>query len=174
MMMNKHLNRGLIPNIISASRGVVAFALLFTEFRSPIFWIAYLWCGISDMIDGPIARRMNVVTKTGALVDSIADLLFVAIAAIVILPQMAIPTWTWICIGLIAMVKISSIVSGFVMYKRLVMPHTIANKIAGLSLFLLPIALEWIPFNYAAIAVIAVALFASVQEGHFIRTGRIE
>jgi len=166
--------KALIPNIISASRGVVALVLLFTEFRSPIFWVAYLWCGVSDMIDGLLARKMNVTSKKGALVDSIADLLFVAIAAVVFLPQMNIPAWTWICIGLIALTKFSNIVSGFVLHKRLVMPHTIANKVTGLLLFLLPIALEWIPFNYAAIAVIAVALFASVQEGHFIRTGHVE
>jgi len=173
-MVNKYFNSRVIPNIISASRGVVAFALLFTEFRSPIFWIAYLWCGLSDMIDGPIARRMNVVSNFGALVDSIADLFFVAVAAIVFLPQMNIPAWTWICIGLIAFAKISSMVSGFVLHNRLVMLHTIANKVSGLLLFLLPMALEWIPFSYASIAVIAVALFASVQEGHFIRTGRLQ
>lgn len=168
--MNSPFTRALIPDIITASRGLGALAMLFAGFRSPVFWAVYLWCGISDMIDGPIARRMNSESRTGALLDSIADLSFVVNASIVFLPQLDIPTWMWTCIGVIALVRISSIVSGFMMHGKVILLHTIANKVTGLLLFLFPISLEWIPFNYAAVPVIAVALLASIQEGHLIRT----
>lgn len=55
-----------VPNIISASRGLVSLLLFIFPFGSPLFWLCYLWCGGSDMIDGPLARRMKVASSTGA------------------------------------------------------------------------------------------------------------
>lgn len=165
-----------IPNIISISRGIVALVLLLVTYGSPLFWIAYIWCGISDMIDGALARKLNATSKLGATIDSITDLIFVVIAASVFLPRMDISMWMWLFIGVIAFVKIVNAISGYVMFRKVIMLHTIANKLTGLLLFLLPIAvcLLKISISYAAPVVIAVALFASVQEGHFIRTGRID
>lgn len=62
------------PNIISLSRAVAAVGLLLTTVFSVSFWVLYLWCGISDMIDGPLARRLGSESKVGATVDSIADI----------------------------------------------------------------------------------------------------
>ena len=65
-----------IPNIISASRAVAALVILSVPAFSPVFWILYCWCGISDMIDGMLARKMNVTTELGSRIDSVADLVF--------------------------------------------------------------------------------------------------
>ena len=62
-------------------------------------------------------------------------------------------------------------ISGYVMQKRFVALHTPMNKATGVLLFLLPLTLSLIELKYSAAPVCAVATFAAVQEGHFIRTG---
>ena len=66
-----------LPNIISASRGIAALAMLFFPVFSPWFWALYCWGGISDMIDGPLARKLGAVSEVGSRIDSVADLVFV-------------------------------------------------------------------------------------------------
>lgn len=159
-----------VPNIISASRGLVSLLLFIFPFGSPLFWLCYLWCGCSDMIDGPLARRMKVANSTGAIIDSIADIMFVICAAVTTLPHFSITRWMWICIAIIAAVRIVNIISGIVCHGKVTMLHTGANKLTGLLLFVLPIVVTWVQFNIAAGIVIAVAMFAAIQEGHLIRT----
>lgn len=55
-----------LPNIISSSRGVAALAMLFFPVFSTEFWVLYCWGGISDMIDGTIARKMNAESELGS------------------------------------------------------------------------------------------------------------
>lgn len=56
---------------------------------------------------------------------------------------------------------------------ELVLLHTITNKLTGLLLFVLPFTISFININYLAIPVCIIATFAAVQEGHFIRKGKI-
>jgi CDP-diacylglycerol--glycerol-3-phosphate 3-phosphatidyltransferase len=44
------------------------------------------------------------------------------------------------------------------------------EEITGVLLFILPLTFPIVPLKYLAIPVCAVATFAAVQEGHFIRT----
>ena len=91
-----------------------------------------------------------------------------------LLPVLDVPGWLYVWIGVIALVKAVNIVSGYVMQKRFVAQHTPMNKAAGVLLFLLPLTLSLIEFKYSAVPACAAATFAAVQEGHFLRTGRIK
>ena len=95
-------------------------------------------------------------------------------AAYKILPVMEIPKSIWIWIGVIAMIKIINIISGFVVAKQFVSVHTAANKITGLLMFVLPLTMAVVELRYSALVVCVVATFAAIQEGHFIRTGKVE
>lgn len=77
-------------------------------------------------------------------------------------------------IALMIMVKMVNLISGLVMERRLVMLHTAANKVAGLVVFIVLLALPFLDIAIPAIPACAIATFAAVQEGHFIRTGRVE
>ena len=122
------------------------------------------------MLDGCLARKLQAESKAGALLDSVADLCFVACCALRLIPVMQIPTWLWIWAGAIAAIKIVNQVSALIVYKRFCFPHTKANKLTGLLLFLTVPTVFWsiVPIAIAA----GVATFAAVQEGHFIRTRR--
>ena len=161
-----------IPNTITALRFLGAVCLLLCNPADAVFWVIYGLCGIRDMIDGYLARKLNAETKAGAVLDSVADVCFVACCAIRLIPIIQIPTWLWILAGVIVAIKIVNQVSALIVCKRFCFPHTKANKLTGLLLFLSVPAMFWsiVPIAFVA----GVATFAAVQEGHFIRTGRVE
>ena len=160
-----------LPNAISTLRFLGAVCLLFFGVESCAFWVIYFICGLSDMADGYLARKLGCESKTGALLDSLADLVFVICCCFKLIPALAFPKWLWIWGGVIVAIKVINQISALVMYKKCVFPHTIANKVTGGLLFVgvpLTVFLEsFVPM----IIIAAVATFAAVQEGHFIRTG---
>ena len=156
------------PNVITALRIAGSIGLLFCNVTGWPFWTLYVLCGISDMADGWLARRLHAETKTGATLDSVADIVFVVCCAVQLLPVLEIPTWLWIWSGAIVFIKIVNQISALVVCKGLCFPHTTANKLTGLLLFLTVPAMSWSIIPIAIVAVIAT--FAAVQEGHFIRT----
>ena len=52
-----------IANYISISRALMSIMLAITETFSIAFYIIYIYCGISDMIDGIIARKSKNESK---------------------------------------------------------------------------------------------------------------
>ena len=75
-----------LPNDISAFRIAGSIGLLFCDVSGLPFWVLYALCGISDMVDGWLARKLHAETKAGAILDSVSDIVFVACCAIRLLP----------------------------------------------------------------------------------------
>lgn len=95
----------LIPNIISGIRILLSLTLLF--FHSGLgFWIVYFICGISDMLDGYLARKFQVTNKQGEVLDTIADMTFLAIVGKIVLPSTMLPIWSWSMIMLIGLIRV--------------------------------------------------------------------
>ena len=158
----------LLPNIITLFRIAGSLGLLLCDVAGVAYWIIYGLCGISDIVDGWLARKLKCVTKMGALLDSIADICFVACCAWELLPILKLPQWLWLWTGVIVAIKIVNQISALVSYRRCCFPHTTENKWAGFLLFIaVPITFcTVIPITIVA----AIATFAAIQEGHFIRT----
>ena len=49
-----------IPNILSASRIALCLPLLMVDAMTLPFWVLYMIAGITDMLDGFLARRWGV------------------------------------------------------------------------------------------------------------------
>ena len=160
--MKKH-----IANIITGSRIVLSLPLLFLPLSSAWFYVFYLLCGLSDMVDGTVARMTNSVSEFGARLDTISDFVFMFVALIKFLPHLHIPVWLWIWIGIIALIKLGNVVWGFIRTKKLVSPHTVLNKIAGLLLFLLPVTISFIDLTYTLPIVCTLATVAAIHEVYF-------
>ena len=158
-------------NLITATRIFCSIALLFCQPFSPSFIVVYLVAGLTDMIDGVVARRTNTASEFGAKLDTAADFVLVAVCLWKLLPELSVPLWLWLWIGGIALIKMINIISGYVIQKKYVANHTVMNKVTGVLLFLLPLMLQGAELKYSAPLVCAVATFAAIQEGHFIRTG---
>ena len=159
-----------MANIITGSRIFISIVLLFFPTFSPAFYALYLTGGITDMIDGTVARKTGKESAFGARLDSIADIVFVVVCLFKLIPVISIPVWIYIWIGIIALIRITNIISGFIIQKQFVMLHTIMNKITGLLLFVLPFTVPFLEIKYTTVPVCVVATYAAIQEGHFIRT----
>ena len=159
---------------LTGLRIVCGAALLFCPPLSLPFYCLYGTAGFSDMIDGTVARKTGSVSAFGSVFDTTADFVFFAACLIRLVPVMEIPGWIAAWTAVIALIKTVNAVSGIVMRKKLVVLHTEMNKAAGVLLFALPPTLPFIDLRISGAVVCAVATFAAVQEGHFIRTGREE
>lgn len=163
-----------LPNAITVLRFLGAVNLLFFDAKTTAFWVIYFVCGVSDMLDGYLARKLHCESKTGALLDSLADLVFVICCCYKLIPLLVFPKWLWIWAGAIVAIKIINQISALVMYKKCFFPHTFANKVTGVLLFV-GVPLTFLGGSIIPVIVIAVfATFAAVQEGHFIRSGLIK
>ena len=156
-----------IANIITGSRIVFSLSLLFIPLSSAWFYALYLLCGLSDMVDGTVARKTNSASEFGARLDTLSDFVFMIVALIKFLPHLHIPVWLWIWIGIIAMIKLGNAALGFVRTKKLISPHTLLNKITGLVLFLLPVTISVIDLTYTLPIVCTVATVAAIHEVYF-------
>ena len=132
-----------LPNVISTLRIAGSISLLFCDVKGWPFWSLYVLGGLSDIIDGWLARKLHAESKTGAILDSVSDIVFVACCAVQLIPVVEIPVWLWTWAGVIVLIKIVNQVSALVVCKRFCFPHTLANKLTGFLLFLMVPTMFW-------------------------------
>ena len=161
--MTKHL-----ANILTGCRIFGSILLLFFPAFSLPFYITYILCGFSDMIDGIVARKTNSTSEFGSQLDTIADFIFVVVSLLKLLPALHIPQWLWIWGGVIAAIKISNVIWGYISKKQFISLHTIMNKVTGLLLFLWPLTISFVKLKYIAIAVCSIATLSAIQEGFYV------
>ena len=104
-----------MANLITCIRILCAAALAFLPVLSSSFYAVYLLAGVSDMLDGFVARRTNTASSLGARLDTLADFAFAAVFLVRLLPLFALPRWLCIWIALIAAVKLVNVISGWIM-----------------------------------------------------------
>ena len=158
-----------MANIITGIRIVLSVALLFCPALSPMFYALYIAAGFSDIIDGAVARKTGAVSELGSRLDTIADIVFVAVCLIKLLPVLHVPVWLCIWIAVIAFIKVTNIAVGFVGQKELISVHSMMNKLTGGLLFVLPLTLAFIDPRYSGAVVCIVATAAAIQEGYLIK-----
>ena len=161
-----------IANIITDSRIIFSLSLVFIPLSSAWFYIFYFLCGLTDMIDGAIARKTGTASKFGAKLDTVADFVFMFVCSIKILPLIHIPVWLWRWIIIIALIKIFNIASGFICKKKLISIHSVLNKATGFALFLLPFSLTFVETTYSVATICVLATIAGIQEVYFIAKGQ--
>ena len=100
-----------MANTITLFRMAAGIVLLFCPAFSPAFYALYIAAGLSDMLDGFVARKTNTASRFGARLDTIADLVLVLVCLIKLLPILRIPAWLYAWIGIIALIKNVNIIS---------------------------------------------------------------
>lgn len=155
-----------IANSITAVRIAVAVLMLFTSPLSVPFFVLYTIGGVSDMVDGTVARRFGTVGSFGARLDSVADLLFFLSAAIKLLPTLwnALPVFALWAVCIIAGIKCITAFYVAVKFRRPCFLHTHMNKLTGAAVFLLPYFFRVGCFAVLIYVVCAVAFLAATEE----------
>ena len=168
-----------MANIITGSRIILSVALLFCPALSPTFYVLYMTAGFSDMVDGAVARKTGTASELGSRLDTIADVVFVIVCLIKLLPVLDVPVWLYIWTAVIAMIKLSNIAIGYIRQKKFIAVHSAINRVTGGLLFILPLTLTFIDLKYSAAVICAVATLAAVNEGYlilaegnYLKTGR--
>ena len=153
-----------IPNIISIGRIILSIALLKVEPLSGVFWILYIGCGVSDMVDGCIARKTSNTSELGAKLDSIADFVMIVVAIIIFYP-LAKPNYLilfWI-LG-IAAIRLLAVLIAYIKFTTFAMLHTYANKFTGLLLFIFPFGMTTLPANLLMSIICVIATVSALEE----------
>ena len=161
-----------LANIVTGFRILGSVLLLFFPAFSFVFYLLYVICGLTDMVDGTIARKTNSTGEFRAKFDTAADLVFITVSLIKMLPKLDIPQWLWIWGAVIAVIKIRNIMWVLVSRNLFLSLHTVMNKLTGALLFLLPLTFPFVESKYSSIAVCTIATFAAIQEGIYIAADR--
>ena len=129
-----------LANIITLIRFGGGIAIIFLVPLSIPFYIVYGACGLTDMFDGLIARKLHIESKFGSIIDSITDLFFFTIMAIKIFPTMVelLTIWNWIIIIVPVVLHIVAYIICAFKFKRFSSIHTYANKFLGAVVFCYP------------------------------------
>lgn len=154
---------GALPNMISIVRIILSVILLKLEPLTGIFWTVYICCGVSDMLDGYIARKINVASELGAKLDSIADFIMVVIVIMIFYP-IAKPAYQilfWV-VG-IAAIRLLALLIGYIKFSQLAMLHTYGNKLMGILLFLLPFGAMLLSWDLLIYIICMIATIVSLE-----------
>lgn len=141
-----------------------AFALLL--FRPLSFWflLVYAVAGITDLLDGFLARRFHVESSLGARLDSAADFMLCAVLIFVFLPYYRWPLWIVLWIAGIGLLRMLAALVCFSRFHTVAFLHTCSNKLTGILLFLLPFLLWLFNLNTTGILLCSVASLSALEE----------
>ncbi len=158
-----------MANAITVFRMAASIVLLCCPVFSSAFYVFYIAAGLSDMLDGFVARKTNTESRFGARLDTMADIVFVAVCLIKVMPVLVVPIWLYIWIAVIAFIKAANIAAGYTRQKEFISVHSVMNKVTGGLLFLFPLTLTFIDLKYSAAVVCMAATAAAIQEGFTVR-----
>lgn len=122
-----------LPNMISIARIVctpILAWLVYSRSTDAFAWLL-LVAGVSDFVDGWIARRYNLVSHLGAMLDSVADLLLLLVTLFAIaylhsdvVLEHGTVLWvfiaTWACVHVLALIR----------YRKMASFHTLLTRVA--------------------------------------------
>lgn len=155
-----------LANCLTAIRFIGALCLIPIAPFSTVFYIVYITCGVTDALDGPIARATGSSSEFGAMFDSLSDLLFYIITMVKMLPTLKklLPGWVWWFIFFILLIRGFAYLSAALKFKRFASVHTYLNKVTGGGVFLVPFFLPLSIALTCSIIVCVIAFLASTEE----------
>lgn len=162
--MNKQIFN--IPNCITLVRVIGTVALLFITPLSVPFFIVYTLSGVTDVLDGTVARLTKTETVFGKRLDSIADLSFYAVMLIRIFPILwdTLPHSIWFWVGLIIVMRLLFYSIGLLQTKNLPSSHSILNKLTGFMIFAVPYILKTAFFKPYCWSICLISSIGTLQD----------
>lgn len=147
-------------NSITFTRIVLSFIMFFSFHHPWLFFILYLIGGMTDVLDGYIARKTNTQSELGARLDSIADILLFAVIFGSVVLWMGNRVSGYVpCLALIVIIRLANIIIAAYKYHTFAILHTLGNKAAGFLLFLTPVMIRmeqsWILWFACAVALLS-------------------
>ncbi len=114
----------MIPNILTTVRLIIIPFFAYFILVAKNFWISavlFLLSGVTDVVDGWIARRYNMITDVGSVYDPLVDKLMQITSVVCLYVKGVVPPWI-ICV--VAVKEISMIVTGMILYIKKIVVHS--------------------------------------------------
>lgn len=150
-----------IPNLLSLFRLILipVYVVMYLKATEPVHY--YIAGGIlavsclTDMVDGQIARRYNMISTVGKVLDPFADKLTQFTLAICLAVHYPV---VWIMVSLIFVKEIFQLIAGIVAYRKGMMLKgaLLAGKICTTILFLSLIVMVLTPAQFLSNAVVTI------------------
>ena len=155
-----------IADTVTALRIAASAVLLFLPLQTAGFLAVYTLTGLTDAMDGWLARKTGTASDFGARLDSIADLLFYTILLLRLFPVLwqLLPPQIWYAVAGIILVRLAAYVTAAVKFHRFAALHTWLNKLTGAAVFLLPYALAMTTGVVYSWGLCVLAFAASAEE----------
>jgi len=162
----RKMNYITIPNLLTFLRIICALGLIFTAPEGTAFLVLYIICGVSDAIDGTVARITGTASEFGAKLDSVADLMFYSIMVIRFFPILleTVSGHIWFAIILIVLIRVTNYLVFAIKHHAFVSNHTYLNKLTGFMVFCLPFIVHTKGFSIYSVLVCIVAFAATLYE----------
>lgn len=158
-------------NTLTLLRIVLSLLLVPLRDNLAVFTVIYLLCGLTDILDGVIARKTGTQSTLGARLDSAAD--FVMFAVILILGVL----WAGEQLGVFlppvtaaAMLRLLNLIISAIRHKKLLFLHTVANKATGVIIFTAALAFMFTRSGVIVWVVCVAAALSSIEEGLILLT----
>lgn len=157
-----------LANCLTIFRLLGAVALVFLEPLTIPFFIIYTLCGVSDALDGPVARYTGTSGDFGARLDSVADMSFYAVMVLRLFPivwkEKILPLWCWYWAAGLVIFRVGIYLFAFIKFARFPSLHTMLNKISSFLIFGAPYLMRT-PFATAYFSFLCtIATLAGVEE----------
>jgi cardiolipin synthase len=152
-----------LPNLITLARiimvPVVVWAIASRQMQ--IAFLLFLAAGVSDAVDGFIAKRFNMRTQIGALLDPVADKALLVSVYVTLGVSGRLPTW----LVILVVFRDLMIIGGFVLIQLLVQkvrwdPLVISKINTALQIFLAAFTLARLGFGAEDHGVVTVLVLA--------------
>lgn len=153
-----------LPNLISGLRILMSFCLLLTPPLGVVFLVLYLLCGLSDMLDGFLARRLHAESALGSRLDSLGDFVLVCVLLWRLLPVIQPGKSILLWIAVIFLLRLAAAGVAWRRFGQGSFLHTLGNKLTGGLLFLFPLLWAFLPNMSVLFILCAVATLSAIEE----------
>ena len=115
-----------LADSMTALRILASGCLLVLPMGSKWFLAVYTLAGLTDALDGWVARKTGTSSEFGARLDSIADLLFYGILLFRLFPVLwrLLPRKIWYAVGAVLLIRLTAYAIAAVKYHRFASLHT--------------------------------------------------
>ena len=133
LLIKKFLNTKNIPNVITFARILLIFPIIILlEINNlELVWLILIIGGITDFLDGFLAKRLNNKSTLGAIIDPLADKIFILIPFAWLSIYQVIPFWSFAII-----IFRELVISSFRVMKKNGLPAIKIAKYKSLSQFI--------------------------------------
>ena len=147
-----------IADTVTSVRISASLVLLVLPLRSAGFLVVYALAGLTDALDGWLARKTGAASDFGARLDGVVLLrLFPCF-------WQTLPAAVWYAVAVVLLVRLAAYATAVVKYRRFAALHTWLNKLTGVGVFLLPFVFAVSTGAAYSWAVCVLAFAASLEE----------